>query len=180
MGSPTGGQPEDYDQRTAENHPRLQICRKHREDGEVEQKVPVRRGVYVERGRIGRLVQHRRAEDDGAHDPHGEQPAEHPGAAAGIDPHLAPEDRVVADRWVPPGRGPLAGRATFGVAVPMGIGTASFALLGTLDVLALSALGRGFGISAAAVAVYQAAAILARASGRDLTRIAGSLSRPVR
>lgn len=62
-----------------------------------------------------------------------------------------------------PGRGPLAGRATFGVAVPMGIGTASFALLGTLDVLALSALGRGFGISAAAVAVYQAAAILARA-----------------
>jgi O-antigen/teichoic acid export membrane protein len=62
-----------------------------------------------------------------------------------------------------PGRGPLAGRATFGVAVPMGIGTASFALLGTLDVLALSALGRGFGISTATVAVYQAAAILARA-----------------
>jgi O-antigen/teichoic acid export membrane protein/4-amino-4-deoxy-L-arabinose transferase-like glycosyltransferase len=62
-----------------------------------------------------------------------------------------------------PGPGPLAGRATFAVAVPMGIGTASFALLGTLDVLALSALGRGFGISTAAVAVYQAAAILARA-----------------
>lgn len=61
-----------------------------------------------------------------------------------------------------PGWGPFADRATARLALPTGAGTGSVALLVTLDVLVLSALGRGYGIGITAVAVYQVAAILAR------------------
>lgn len=62
-----------------------------------------------------------------------------------------------------PGRGPVEGRWTFVLALPMGVGTTCFALLVTVDVLALSVLGSGSGVTTATIAIYQAAVILARA-----------------
>jgi O-antigen/teichoic acid export membrane protein len=62
-----------------------------------------------------------------------------------------------------PGAGPLAGGAALAQGLPMAVGTVSFGMLATLDVLLLSALGQAHGVTIAAVAVYQAAAILARA-----------------
>ncbi|WP_067499388.1 glycosyltransferase family 39 protein [Actinoplanes sp. TFC3] len=61
-----------------------------------------------------------------------------------------------------PGWGPLAGSAVTRQALPTGAGTGSIAFLVTLDVLVLSALGRGYGISTAALAAYQVAVIVAR------------------
>ncbi|AGL17162.1 oligosaccharide flippase family protein [Actinoplanes sp. N902-109] len=61
-----------------------------------------------------------------------------------------------------PGWGPFAGAAVTRQALPAGAGTGSIAFLVTLDVLVLSVLGRGFGISTAALAAYQVAVILAR------------------
>jgi O-antigen/teichoic acid export membrane protein/4-amino-4-deoxy-L-arabinose transferase-like glycosyltransferase len=61
-----------------------------------------------------------------------------------------------------PGWGPFAGPAVTRQALPTGAGTGSIAFLVTLDVLVLSAFGRGYGISTAALAVYQVAVILAR------------------
>jgi O-antigen/teichoic acid export membrane protein len=65
------------------------------------------------------------------------------------------------DRW--PGRGPVAAARTFVDAVPLSIATTGFGMLGTLDVLLLGALGHGAGGAAAAVGIYQAAAIIGRA-----------------
>lgn len=65
------------------------------------------------------------------------------------------------DRW--PGRGPIAAARTFVDAVPLSIATTGFGMLGTLDVLLLGALGNGTGGAAAAVGIYQAAAIIGRA-----------------
>ncbi|NMO90668.1 oligosaccharide flippase family protein [Actinomycetospora sp. TBRC 11914] len=53
--------------------------------------------------------------------------------------------------------------AGFAAAVPMAVSTTGFGLMGTLDVLALGALGRGAGVTLAVVGVYQAGAVLARA-----------------
>ncbi len=61
-----------------------------------------------------------------------------------------------------PGRGPMAGRSTFADAGAMGIGTTSFYLLVTLDVIMLSMLLGADGAATAVVATYQAAAILSR------------------
>jgi O-antigen/teichoic acid export membrane protein len=69
--------------------------------------------------------------------------------------------RALGDRL--PGRGPVAGAGAFAAAAPMAVGTIGFGLLTTLDILVLSALGDGDGAGFAAVAVYQAAAVLARA-----------------
>jgi O-antigen/teichoic acid export membrane protein len=65
------------------------------------------------------------------------------------------------DQW--PGRGPIAAARTFVDAVPLSIATTGFGMLGTLDVLLLGALGHGTGAAAAAVGIYQAAAIIGRA-----------------
>lgn len=65
------------------------------------------------------------------------------------------------DQW--PGRGPVAAARTFVDAVPLSIATTGFGMLGTLDVLLLGALGHGAGAAAAAVGIYQAAAIIGRA-----------------
>lgn len=62
-----------------------------------------------------------------------------------------------------PGPGPVAGGTAVARSLPMAIGTVSFGMLATLDVLLLNALGHGHGVTVAAVAVYQAASILARA-----------------
>jgi glycosyltransferase involved in cell wall biosynthesis/O-antigen/teichoic acid export membrane protein len=62
-----------------------------------------------------------------------------------------------------PGYGPVAGGPALRQAAPMALGTVAFGLLATLDVLLLSTLGREHGVTAATVAVYQAASILARA-----------------
>jgi len=67
--------------------------------------------------------------------------------------------RALGDRL--PGRGPVAGARAFAAAAPMAVGTIGFGLLTTLDILVLNALGAGDGF--VAVAVYQAAAVLARA-----------------
>ncbi|TQM09842.1 oligosaccharide flippase family protein [Pseudonocardia kunmingensis] len=62
-----------------------------------------------------------------------------------------------------PGPGPVAGGTALAQGLPMAIGTVSFGMLATLDVLLLNALGHGHGVTVATVAVYQAASILARA-----------------
>ncbi|WP_432844088.1 oligosaccharide flippase family protein [Dactylosporangium sp. CA-092794] len=62
-----------------------------------------------------------------------------------------------------PGRGPMAWRATTTRALPMTVATSAVSLILTTDVIALSLLGQGHGVSAVDVAVYQAAAVLARA-----------------
>jgi O-antigen/teichoic acid export membrane protein len=64
------------------------------------------------------------------------------------------------DRW--PGRGPVATARVFVDAVPLSIATTGFGMLGTLDVLLLGAGAVGQG-GAAAVGIYQAAAIIGRA-----------------
>jgi O-antigen/teichoic acid export membrane protein len=69
--------------------------------------------------------------------------------------------RALGDRL--PRRGPVAGGRAFAAAAPMAVGTIGFGLLTTLDILVLSALGQDHGLGFAAVAVYQAAAVLARA-----------------
>jgi O-antigen/teichoic acid export membrane protein len=58
---------------------------------------------------------------------------------------------------------PTSGMGAFAAAVPMAVSTTAFGLMGTLDVLALGALGRGAGVTLAVVGVYQAGAVLARA-----------------
>ena len=74
---------------------------------------------------------------------------------------------ALADRL--PGRRTTAGRSSsgaggaFAAAIPMAVSTTGFGLMGTLDVLALGALGRGAGVTLAVVGVYQAGAVLARA-----------------
>jgi O-antigen/teichoic acid export membrane protein len=62
-----------------------------------------------------------------------------------------------------PGPGTLSGVRAFTSAGPMAVGTATFGMLGTLDVLLLPAIGGAHGVTLAVVAVYQAAAVLARA-----------------
>jgi O-antigen/teichoic acid export membrane protein len=62
-----------------------------------------------------------------------------------------------------PGPGPVAGGTALAQGLPMAIGTVSFGMLATLDVLLLNALGHGHGVTVATVAVYGAASILARA-----------------
>jgi O-antigen/teichoic acid export membrane protein len=69
--------------------------------------------------------------------------------------------RALGDRL--PRRGPVAGGRAFAAAAPMAVGTIGFGLLTTLDILVLSALGHDHGVGFATVAVYQAAAVLARA-----------------
>ncbi len=66
--------------------------------------------------------------------------------------------RSLRDLW--PGRGPVAAARTFVDALPLSIATTGFGMLGTLDVLLLGVLGHG---AAAAVGIYQAAAIIGRA-----------------
>jgi O-antigen/teichoic acid export membrane protein/4-amino-4-deoxy-L-arabinose transferase-like glycosyltransferase len=68
-----------------------------------------------------------------------------------------------AFRNVLPRPGPLAGLTTYRAAVPMFLGSAGFALFSTLDVIGLHAVGHRFGVTAATVAVYQVAALVARA-----------------
>ena len=62
-----------------------------------------------------------------------------------------------------PGRGPLGGGRMFGSALPMAIGTTAFGMVGTLDIVLLPAIGGAHGVTLAVIAVYQAAAVLARA-----------------
>ena len=62
-----------------------------------------------------------------------------------------------------PGQGPLEGAGAFAAAVPIGLATTGFGLLITVDVILLTALGLGHGVTYAAIGTYQAAAILARA-----------------
>ena len=62
-----------------------------------------------------------------------------------------------------PGPGPVSGVRAFASAGPMAVGTATFGMIGTLDVLLLPAIGGTHGASLAAIGVYQAAAVLARA-----------------
>jgi O-antigen/teichoic acid export membrane protein len=61
-----------------------------------------------------------------------------------------------------PGRGPMAGFSTFSSTVSMFIGAIGFALLVSLDVLSLRALGAAAGVTAATVGFYQVGVILAR------------------
>ncbi|HEY6422184.1 MAG TPA: oligosaccharide flippase family protein [Pseudonocardiaceae bacterium] len=69
--------------------------------------------------------------------------------------------RALGDRLPRPG--PVASARAFATAAPMAVGTIGFGLLTTLDILVLSALGHDHGLGFATVAVYQAAAVLARA-----------------
>ncbi|GAA1574133.1 hypothetical protein GCM10009827_115020 [Dactylosporangium maewongense] len=62
-----------------------------------------------------------------------------------------------------PRPGPIAWRATTSRAVSMGIATSAVSLILTTDVVALSLIGQRHGVSAGDIAVYQAAAVLARA-----------------
>jgi O-antigen/teichoic acid export membrane protein len=62
-----------------------------------------------------------------------------------------------------PGYGPVAGGPAMRQATPMAVGTVAFGLLATTDVLLLGTIGREYGVTAATVAVYQAASMLARA-----------------
>lgn len=62
-----------------------------------------------------------------------------------------------------PGRGPFAFRPTLAAAVPTAVGTTSFALLGTIDVIVLGMAAQAAGVGTTTVAAYQAAAIIARA-----------------
>ena len=66
-------------------------------------------------------------------------------------------------RDVLPRPGALAGLRAFRVAAPMWVGTASFTVLLTADVLALSVLGRRTGVAAATIAAYQVCTVLGRA-----------------
>ncbi len=85
-----------------------------------------------------------------------------PGVAAAVLASIAVavwmSCRALGDRL--PARGPVAGARAFATAAPMAVGTIGFGLLTTLDILVL---GGGHGAGFAAVAVYQAAAVLARA-----------------
>ncbi|GAA0525614.1 hypothetical protein GCM10010172_02600 [Paractinoplanes ferrugineus] len=69
--------------------------------------------------------------------------------------------RALRDRR--PGRGPVAWRATSRRAVSMGTASSAFGVMLAVDVIALSVLGQGHGVTASAVALYQAASVLARA-----------------
>ncbi|WP_250007255.1 oligosaccharide flippase family protein [Actinoplanes sp. M2I2] len=69
--------------------------------------------------------------------------------------------RALRDRL--PGRGPVAWRATSGRAVSMGAASSAFGVMLAVDVIALSVVGQGHGVTAADVALYQAAMVLARA-----------------
>jgi O-antigen/teichoic acid export membrane protein len=69
--------------------------------------------------------------------------------------------RALRDRR--PGRGPVAWRMTAGRAVSMGAASSAFGVMLAVDVIALSVIGQSHGVSAAAVALYQAASVLARA-----------------
>ncbi|MFG2042820.1 polysaccharide biosynthesis C-terminal domain-containing protein [Dactylosporangium sp. NPDC048998] len=62
-----------------------------------------------------------------------------------------------------PRRGPMAWRATTSRALSMAIATSAVSLIMTTDVVALSLIGQRHGLSAGDIAVYQAAAVLARA-----------------
>lgn len=62
-----------------------------------------------------------------------------------------------------PGWGRLGDFATVRRALPIWIGTAGFGLLSTLDLLGLTVLGVGHGVTASVLAAYQVSAILARA-----------------
>ncbi|WP_306215179.1 lipopolysaccharide biosynthesis protein [Actinoplanes sp. RD1] len=69
--------------------------------------------------------------------------------------------RALADRL--PGRGPVAWRRTGARAVSVGLASSAFGAVLAVDVIALSVLGQGHGVTAADVALYQAAMVLARA-----------------
>ncbi|MEV8511765.1 oligosaccharide flippase family protein [Dactylosporangium sp. NPDC051484] len=62
-----------------------------------------------------------------------------------------------------PRPGPMAWRATTSRALSMAIATSAVSLILTTDVVALSLIGQRHGVSAGDIAVYQAAAVLARA-----------------
>jgi O-antigen/teichoic acid export membrane protein len=61
-----------------------------------------------------------------------------------------------------PGRGELAALMTFRVSVPFWVGSASMALLPTVDLLGLQLAGAGSGVTTATLAAYQVCGILAR------------------
>jgi O-antigen/teichoic acid export membrane protein len=69
--------------------------------------------------------------------------------------------RALADRL--PGRGPVAWRHTGARAVTVGLASSAFGAILAVDVIALSVLGQGHGVTAAGIALYQAAMVLARA-----------------
>jgi O-antigen/teichoic acid export membrane protein len=62
-----------------------------------------------------------------------------------------------------PGRGPVAWRETSSRAVSMGTASSAFGVMLAVDVIALSVVGQGRGVTAADIALYQAATVLARA-----------------
>ncbi|WP_432992270.1 polysaccharide biosynthesis C-terminal domain-containing protein [Dactylosporangium sp. CA-233914] len=62
-----------------------------------------------------------------------------------------------------PRPGPMAWRATTSRALSMAVATSAVSLILTTDVVALSLIGQRHGVSAEDMAVYQAAAVLARA-----------------
>jgi O-antigen/teichoic acid export membrane protein len=70
---------------------------------------------------------------------------------------------ALADRLPRRSARPSRPAGTFAAAVPMAVSTTAFGLMGTLDVLALGALGRGAGVTLAVVGIYQAGSVLARA-----------------
>jgi O-antigen/teichoic acid export membrane protein len=61
-----------------------------------------------------------------------------------------------------PRQGPLAGLSTYSNTVPMFVGAIGFALLVSLDLLSLRALGAAAGVTAVTVAFYQVGVMLAR------------------
>lgn len=62
-----------------------------------------------------------------------------------------------------PGPGSLRGGRVFRSALPMAVGTTAFGMVGTLDIVLLPAIGGAHGVTLTVIAVYQAAAVLARA-----------------
>ncbi len=70
---------------------------------------------------------------------------------------------VLALRDRLPGRGPVAWRRTGTRAVATGLASSAFGAILAVDVIALSVVGRGHGVTAAGIALYQAATVLARA-----------------